>query len=419
MTAPVRWLSPQSARTGKGLERRTVALIIAMMVIVNLVGAVAVFAFAGLVGAPELEDTKEIWIANAIALVAYVLIALAVGIVWGTKRLRLVRHFLREERAPGPEERRAVLRAPGQITLVMMVLWGVAVIPFTILNATFSLELAVRVGGSVFITGLTTSAIAYFLAERLLRAATVRALAAELPERPAVPGVAARGLIAWMLGSGVALIGLTSIGISTLVEQDFSRHQLALVVVVMGAGGFVIGLALVLLAARATADPVRSVRDALARVEKGDLETEVPVYDGSEVGLLQAGFNRMVSGLRDRERIREAFGTYIDRDVAEHILAEGPSLEGEEVEVTLMFLDIRNFTSFAEQFAADRGGLDPEPSLRACGAGHPRARRVGRQVHRRRAAGGLRGDPPRRGPRRSGARRGARDRAAGREGVRR
>ena len=86
----------------------------------------------------------------------------------------------------------------------------------------------------------------------------------------------------------------------------------------------VIGLLVTLLAARAAADPVLSVRDALARVEEGELDVEVAVYDGTEVGLLQGGFNRMVAGLRDRDRIREAFGTYVDRDVAEHILEEEP-----------------------------------------------------------------------------------------------
>jgi adenylate cyclase len=70
------------------------------------------------------------------------------------------------------------------------------------------------------------------------------------------------------------------------------------------------------------------------------------------VGLLAAGFNRMVEGLRERERIREAFGTYVDREVAEHILREGTSLSGEEVEVTMMFIDIRNFTGFSERASA-------------------------------------------------------------------
>ena len=119
--------------------------------------------------------------------------------------------------------------------------------------------------------------------------------------------------------------------------------------VVLAGLALVIGLLVAILAARATADPVVSVRDALAEVERGNLDVEVPVYDGSEVGLLQAGFNRMVAGQRERERIRETFGTYVDADVAEHILSEEGGAEGQEVEVTLMFLDVRDFTGFAER----------------------------------------------------------------------
>ena len=57
----------------------------------------------------------------------------------------------------------------------------------------------------------------------------------------------------------------------------------------------------------------------------------------------------MAEGLRDRERIRQAFGTYVDHDVAERILEEGTSLEGEEVEVTLLFLDVLDFTGYVER----------------------------------------------------------------------
>ena len=56
----------------------------------------------------------------------------------------------------------------------------------------------------------------------------------------------------------------------------------------------------------------------------------------------------MTAGLAERERIREAFGTYVDRDVAEHIL-QGAALQADELEVTLMFVDVRSFTTFAER----------------------------------------------------------------------
>jgi adenylate cyclase len=122
--------------------------------------------------------------------------------------------------------------------------------------------------------------------------------------------------------------------------------------VVLGGIGIVVGLYAVTVAARLTADPVDSVRRALARVQRGELDVHVPVYDGTQIGQLQLGFNRMVDGLSERERIREAFGTYVDPDVLERVLEEGTSLEGEEVEVTVMFIDVRDFTGFAERTPA-------------------------------------------------------------------
>jgi class 3 adenylate cyclase len=57
----------------------------------------------------------------------------------------------------------------------------------------------------------------------------------------------------------------------------------------------------------------------------------------------------MVEGLDERERLREAFGAYVDPGLAERVLREGSELGGEEVEVSIMFLDIRDFTAFAER----------------------------------------------------------------------
>ena len=157
-----------------------------------------------------------------------------------------------------------------------------------------------------------------------MRAATARALAAGPPRRPYVPGMIARSMLAWSLGTGVPVVGMLLIGAYAVVDDEVSRDQLSIVILGLGGCALVVGLLLTLVAARAVADPVMSVRDAVASVEQGDLDdVEVPVYDATEVGLLQAGFNRMVEGLRERRRIREAFGVYVDHEVAEHILEEG------------------------------------------------------------------------------------------------
>ncbi|MGH2922713.1 MAG: adenylate/guanylate cyclase domain-containing protein [Solirubrobacterales bacterium] len=350
---PLTWLGPQSARTGRALQRRTRLLLTLAIVAANIVGAVIVFVFANFViPTPELDNEGEVRLINLIGFAIYLSAGILIGNVWGARRIRAMREFLSEEREPTRDERREVLLGPLRLAVVSAVIWVGATVIFGALNATFSGELAVGVATTTLLGGITTTAIAYLLSERVLRGATAAAMAASVPRRPVVPGVAARSVIAWALGTGVPLLGMVLVALYTVGGDDIDRRELALTVLGLGAIGFVIGLLAVILAARASSDPINSVRDALADVERGDLEVEVPVYDASELGLLQAGFNRMVEGLRERERIREAFGTYVDRDVAEHILSEGTALEGEEVEVTLMFLDVWGFTRFAESAPA-------------------------------------------------------------------
>ncbi|MGH2805210.1 MAG: adenylate/guanylate cyclase domain-containing protein, partial [Thermoleophilaceae bacterium] len=107
------------------------------------------------------------------------------------------------------------------------------------------------------------------------------------------------------------------------------------------------GLFATLFAAKAIADPVTSVRDGLERVKRGELEARVPVDDGSEVGLLQAGFNRMAEGLCERERIRDLFGRQVGEEVARAALRDGTRLGGEEREVGALFVDLVGSTSMA------------------------------------------------------------------------
>src|SRR5205823_9530594 len=104
-------------------------------------------------------------------------------------------------------------------------------------------------------------------------------------------------------------------------------------------------------AAASVAEPVTNVHEAMGHVAAGDLDTEVPVDDDGEIGLLQAGFNHMAGGLRERERLRELFGGYVGEEVARRALESGVSLEGEERDVSVLFVDVVGSTALAEQRA--------------------------------------------------------------------
>ncbi len=104
-----------------------------------------------------------------------------------------------------------------------------------------------------------------------------------------------------------------------------------------------------ILVVRSLGSSLSDLRSATERVRAGDYSARVPVVATDETGKLAQSFNTMVEGLEERERLREAFGAYVDPALAERVLREGSDLEGEEVEVSVLFLDIRNFTAFAER----------------------------------------------------------------------
>src|SRR4051812_19371338 len=145
--------------------------------------------------------------------------------------------------------------------------------------------------------------------------------------------------------TGVVVVGLSS-------PTDSGVDQLGVGVLVTIAVAFTISLELSVLLLRSILKPLDDLQRGTARVAHGDFSVRVPVMGTDETGMLAGSFNTMVSGLDERERLREAFGAFVDPDVAERVLAEGTVLEGEEVEVSVLFLDIRSFTAFAEHATA-------------------------------------------------------------------
>jgi class 3 adenylate cyclase len=212
----------------------------------------------------------------------------------------------------------------------------------------YGLLILVAIGAPVFLFAIS---VLFLLMERSLRPLLEElseAVPAEVELRGAGIPLRARLLAtlpAMNVVAGVVVAGVAGIGNGTVA-------RLGLVVLVSFGIALALALALALLLSDSIVAPVTRLRDATERVGGGDLTVEIPVISTDETGELTGSFNRMVSGLAERERIREAFGTYVDKEVAEHILSEGTSLAGEEVEVTLMFIDIRDFTGFSERATA-------------------------------------------------------------------
>jgi class 3 adenylate cyclase len=95
--------------------------------------------------------------------------------------------------------------------------------------------------------------------------------------------------------------------------------------------------------------PILVVAEAMRRVETGDLRPRVAVTSGDEVGRMATTFNTMVEGLAEREFIKTTFSKYVSKQVAERILKDREvlKLEGEKRRVTVLFADMRGFTTLS------------------------------------------------------------------------
>jgi class 3 adenylate cyclase len=144
------------------------------------------------------------------------------------------------------------------------------------------------------------------------------------------------------VGTGVAVAGLSSDG-------DEGLSELGLDVAFAVGFAFTASLGLTVLLAGSILGPLRELIRATRGVAEADLDQRVPVTSTDETGELTESFNEMVEAVGERAKLREAFGAFVDPNLTERVLREGTALEGEEVEVSVLFLDVENFTAFAEE----------------------------------------------------------------------
>ena len=100
--------------------------------------------------------------------------------------------------------------------------------------------------------------------------------------------------------------------------------------------------------------PIRDLAEGTKRVAAGAYSQRLPVVQDDDLGALAASFNRMQAGLAERQRLQAAFGTYVDPALAARLLEQGDDVfTGERRQVTVMFVDVRDFTPFAEANTAE------------------------------------------------------------------
>ena len=112
----------------------------------------------------------------------------------------------------------------------------------------------------------------------------------------------------------------------------------------------VLGFVFAMLVGSGITRPVMRLLEGTREVEAGRLDGAITITTQDEIGQLSAAFNRMIETLRHNQRIRETFGRYINPRIAEGLL-EQPALaatEGQRRVMTVMFCDMKGFTSLSE-----------------------------------------------------------------------
>ncbi|GGF44029.1 adenylate cyclase [Marmoricola endophyticus] len=331
------------------LRVRLQTLLTVLLSTTNAIGAGIVFVMATLVvPAPRASDATTL--ALAIAVPVYVVLAVGAGAVWGTRAgLRSLRWVI-DQRRPDEAERRTALRLPWRLTRIQAAFWTAAVVLFTALNLLIQPARALSSGVSIAIAGLMVSATAYLLSEFAFRPIAALALADHSPSATTGFGIRQRMILFWGLGTAAPVVGLLATAVLALGGQDVTVRRLSVTILSLGGVVLVFGLLITYLNSRAVVEPILSVRDALLKVDDGDLDAQVAVYDGTELGMLQSGFNQTVAGLRERERLRDLFGRHVGRDVAAQAaqLAD-VELGGEARTVSVLFVDLVGSTGFAAE----------------------------------------------------------------------
>lgn len=147
-----------------------------------------------------------------------------------------------------------------------------------------------------------------------------------------------------------------------LIQGSYDRalaplHTLQWRIAVIGtialAGALITGILL----AGGITGPVRLLVTAMHEIPRGNLQHRLRIDRNDEIGFLARSFNEMAAGLQEREHIKDTFGRFVSRDVAEAVLSGRVPLAGERREVSILFQDIRGFTALSEK-------LDPVALLR-------------------------------------------------------
>jgi class 3 adenylate cyclase len=251
--------------------------------------------------------------------------------------------------SPGALEaaRLRALAMPLGFSSTSMAVWIVSALTYPLyqhLAGIGSFNVALRVITETLVVGAIGSTLVHYAVEQRVRSQLVPIL---------FPQGVGLAKAQWHLNVGgklmLLMISAAAVPIAALTALRLDPWQTTQVFIYFGVTFVLLGYAQTRMIRRSVFGPVREVLEGMKRLRSGDLDFRVDVRSADEVGRLGAGFNQMVEGLKQAERIKNTFGVYVHPRFVEELAAGKLELGGELRTATVLFADIRGFTPMSER----------------------------------------------------------------------
>ena len=268
--------------------------------------------------------------------------------------------------------KRRLLNLPfilGFLDLILWVFFPAFMTIFFILTTNMSIKDALFIYFRAIMVGMISSSISFFLVENYSREKLIPRFFPDgnlTAVRGAIKILLRRRVrILYMAGSVLPMTILVGtiffalwraehISIQTL---KVGREILIFTVILCGIF-IIIGLKLNELVGNSILEPLIVMLKMMGKVKQGNFSERVRVVSNDELGVLGDAGNDMIAGLLEREKIKDTFGKYVAPEIRDKILGGNIPVDGEKIEATLLFSDLRDFTKYVDE-------NDPEDIIRS------------------------------------------------------
>ena len=339
---PTEW-KPSSARVAR---RYVLALLSAQLITATEVAAVTI-SLASQYGDAVNQIATQ---ANSLLLVMVSIGAAAVTVVGGHRIIAPSASWFSAGDHPDADQRRQAMTLVRRQSVILALTWAVSGVVLILTNVTggFGPPMLLVIAALFGATSSVSTGILF--TQRVTRPIIAAANEVFIAQETA-PGVTARLVLMWLVNSALPSVAIASLVVCHAFGWFIPRTASVVIpVVVLTAVSVALGLRALVLVARSISDPVREVVEAMSEVERGQLGQKVDVYEQSEIGRLQDGFNRMVTGLAERDRLRDLFGRHVGPDVARRALDADEPAAGDVRDVAVLFIDLMGSTTLATTY---------------------------------------------------------------------